>query len=387
MSFATPVGARGLHAPEPQSVTFVELFFDLVFVFAVTQVTVFTAHHLTPEGVLRSILLFWLIWWAWTQFTWTLSPADTTHSLVRLITLVATATAFVMATSVPRAFEADALWFAVPYLAVRLLGLGLQVGVDLERPGASHAGIWRWVTFSSPGLVLVLAGAIADPDIRPFLWLLAIGADLLATNIAGRAQTWDLNPAHVGERHGLFVIIALGESLIVAGTAVAAEERTADLVGVATGALVVACLLWWTYFDWLKDALEHRLAAAPPEHLGRLTRDAFSLSHFPLILGIIGFAVAIEEMVAHPDEPAEGAVVLALGVGVALFVAFSAVSFWRLHGRVLVERLALLAVMAGLLVVVAPMAPIWPLAAVAVTLLAIVVVETVRPPFRHATER
>src|SRR6187455_3159268 len=139
---------RRLHAPDEQAVTFVELFFDLVFVFAVTQVTALTAHNLTPDGVLRSLVLFWLIWWAWTQFTWTLNPADTTHVVVRVITLAATAAAFVMAASVPRAFMDDALWFAVPYLMVRILGLSLQVWVDFEWTHDSRSGIWRWASIS-----------------------------------------------------------------------------------------------------------------------------------------------------------------------------------------------------------------------------------------------
>jgi low temperature requirement protein LtrA len=132
-----------MRASGGQAVTFVELFFDLVFVFALTQITALTAHDLTPDGILRSILLGWLIWWAWTQFTWTLNPADTTHPTVRIITLAATAVALVMAASVQRAFADDALWFAVPYVIVRLLGLGLQVLVDLERVGVSHAGVIR----------------------------------------------------------------------------------------------------------------------------------------------------------------------------------------------------------------------------------------------------
>ena len=110
---------------------------------------------------------------------------------------------------------------------------------------------------------------------------------------------------------------------------------------------MVACLLWWTYFGWLKEALEHRYAAAPPERLGPLARDAFSLAHFPLIGGIVGFAVAIEEIAAHPDEPAPAAVLASLGIGVALFVAFSALSYRLLGGRILVPRLLILPVMLG----------------------------------------
>ena len=367
-----------LHAPHAQAVTFVELFFDLVFVFAVTQLTGITAHDLTIEGVVRSLVLFWLIWWAWTQFTWTLNPADTTHPIVRVVTLAATAAAFVMAASVPRAFADDPLWFALPYLVVRVLGLSLQVKVDLERVDDDRAGIMKWAWMSSLGLLIVLAGTFVEPTVRPVVWLGAILADLLATRAAG-GRTWDLRPGHLVERHGLFVIIALGESLIVAGTAVAAEERTTELATAAGLALLVACLLWWTYFGWLKDALEEHLVAAAPRQIGSLARDAYSLGHFPMLVGIIGFAVAIEELVAHPADPLPGAVVVALGAGIGLFVGFSALAYWRLSGRILVLRLALLGAMLLGLAVVAPLAPVWPLAVVAAALLAIVVIEAVRP--------
>jgi low temperature requirement protein LtrA len=220
-----------------------------------------------------------------------------------------------------------------------------------------------------------MAGAIADPSIRPWLWALAIVADLGAAAIAGRAERWDLNPAHLSERHGLFVIIAIGESLIVAGAAVAAEPRTPLLIGAAAMVLLVACLMWWTYFGWLHRALEHGLTAARPDRLGELARDAFSLSHFPLVCGIVAFAVAIEEIVAHPADPAPAVVIGALGLGVALFVGFSAVSYWRLYGRVLVARVVALAVMAAALVIVAPLAPVWPLAAVAAVLFVLVTFE------------
>jgi low temperature requirement protein LtrA len=376
---------RGVRASGPQGVAFVELFFDLVFVFAVTQLTAQTAHDLTPEGVLRAILVGWLIWWAWTQFTWTLNPADTTHDRVRFLTLAATAAAFVMAASVPRAFTDEALWFALPYLVVRLLGLGLQVLVETEREGADHVAVYRWATASLVGLALVLVGALVDPGLRSVIWLGAIGADFAAATFAGRAATWDLNAAHITERHGLFVIIALGESLIVAGAAIAGAQVTPGLVLSVGAAIVVACLLWWTYFGWLEDALKHRFASARPDRLGPLARDAFSFAHFPLVCGIVGFAVAVEETVAHPDDPMAGPVLAALGIGVALFVTSSALSLWRLGGPVLVARLAALAVMAATLVVVAAFAPppVVPLGGVAIVLFGIVLVEAVAPPDRR----
>jgi low temperature requirement protein LtrA len=365
-----------LHAPEAQPVTFVELFFDLVFVFAVTQVTVLTAHHLDLAGVARSGVIFWLIWWAWTQFTWTLNPADTQHGLVRLCTLAATSAAFIMAASVPGAFEQDALWFAIPYVVIRLLGMGMQVRVDQERAAsAGQPGIsMRWVYVSLVGLVVVLAGAIADPSVRPWLWLLAIVVDLLAASAASNTA-WDLDPAHFSERHGLFVIIALGESLIVAAGAVAEDERTADLVLAAGASLLVACLLWWTYFGWLKEVLEERFAEAEPVQLGPLARDAYSLGHFPLICGIIGFAVAVEEIVLHPERAAEAPVLASLAIGIALFVCSTAWSFWRITGQLLTARLVVTALTVAGVFAVGRADPVWPLLVVAAGLVAIIAAE------------
>ena len=372
---------RSVHTTKPQGVSFVELFFDLVFVFAVTQITALTAHDLTATNLLRSVLIGWLIWWAWTQFTWTLNPADTTLVSVRVITLSATAAAFIMAASVPRAFTDEAIWFAIPYVVVRLLGLGLQVRVESEHQGEDHSGVYRWASFSLVGLALVLLGAFVDSEMRSVVWLLAIVADFIAAAIAGRATTWDLHPAHLSERHGLFVIIALGESLIVAAAAVAEAPLSPALILAVGASVVVACLLWWTYFGWLKDALEQRFEAADPRRRGSLARDAFSLAHFPLVCGIVGFAVAVEETVLHPADPMTGLVLASLGVGIGLFVACAALSLRILGGPVLVSRIVALAAMAvGLAVVGAIAAPPWvALGGVAVVLLAIVLAETRTP--------
>jgi low temperature requirement protein LtrA len=368
---------RSVHATQPQGVSFVELFFDLVFVFAVTQITALTAHELTATGLLRSVLIGWLIWWAWTQFTWTLNPADTSRITVRVVTLAATAAAFIMAASVPRAFTDEAIWFALPYIVVRLLGLGLQVRVETEHEG-DHAGVYRWASISLVGLGLVLVGALVAPEMRSIVWLLAIVADFAAAAIAGRATTWDLDPGHMSERHGLFVIIALGESLIVAAAAVAEAPLSPALIAAVGASVVVACLLWWTYFGWLKDALEHRFAATEPRRRGPVARDAFSLAHFPLIGGIVGFAVAVEESVLHPADPMTAPVLAALGVGVALFVCCSALSLRLLGGGVLVARLvAVLAMAVGLGIVWAVAAAAWvAFGVVAAVLLGIVLVES-----------
>ena len=371
---------RRLHAPEDQGVTFVELFFDLVFVFAVTEVTKLTAGDLTLPGVARSTLLFWLIWWAWSQLTWTLNPADTSHTLVRALTLVATATAFVMAASVTRAFGDEALWFAAPYLLVRLIGLALQMRIDLERTDVAHRPILWWTGLSCIGLALVLAGALVDTPGRYWLWVAAIVADVVAAISGGVRHEWDIDPAHFSERHGMFVIIALGESLIVAATAVSGDERTGSLIAASGAGLAIACLLWWTYFAQLKDATEHGLEQVPRDRIGPVARDAYSLGHFPLVCGIIGFATALEDIVHHPAAAPATEVTLALGIGVTLFVASSAFALWRVSGELLVPRLVILVVTMAVLALVSSSSAAWQLGIVALGLGAIAGVDGVRRP-------
>jgi low temperature requirement protein LtrA len=251
----------------------------------------------------------------------------------------------------------------------------LQVKVDHEQAHEGQGISMLWVYVSLVGLLVVLIGANVGEPARTWIWVGAIGVDFLAAGLAGRDAVWDLHPGHFSERHGLFVIIALGESLIVAGTAVAGDDRTTDLVVAAGACLVVACLLWWTYFGWLKEALEEGFSAVAPADLGGAARDAYSLIHFPLICGIIGFAVAVEEILLHPERPAETAVVLSLIAGIGLFIGASALAYWRIAGEVLIARLAIVTATLGIVALAADADPVWPLTVVAVGLLAVVVTE------------
>lgn len=167
-----------LVSPEDQGATFVELFFDLVFVFAITQVTHYAAHHLDPQGILRALVVFWLIWWGWTQFTWALNAANTDHQHVRVVTLISTGVAFAMAFSVESAFAEgswEALWFALSYIGVRTLGLGLYYKVvrdaEQRRAVATFAGL------SIAGLTGVIAGSLLALSLRQWVWLGAIALD------------------------------------------------------------------------------------------------------------------------------------------------------------------------------------------------------------------
>lgn len=203
--------SRSLASPHDQRVTFVELFFDLVFVFSVTQVVGLLHDGITWRSIGEAVLVFWLVWWAWTQFTWALNAADTTHPRVEFVTLVATGAAFFLAVGVPSAFHGSSLWFAGTYVAVRVLGLLIYDWVAWEDP-SQRAAVRLFSVVSVGGLIAVLVGGILGGAAQYMWWGVGVVLDVVAAGIGGRAEGWNLHPEHFAERHGLFVIIALGES-------------------------------------------------------------------------------------------------------------------------------------------------------------------------------
>jgi len=333
---------------EDQRVTFIELFFDLVFVYAVTQLVALLHHELSWTGAGQAVLVFWLVWWAWTQFTWALNSADTTHPGVELSVLVATAVAFLMAVALPDAFGGGGAWFALTYVTVRVLGLAVYGRVAWE-DSAKRAAVRRFALLSVGGLVAVAAGGVAPADARVWWWAAAVGFDLFAAGVAGTAEGWDIRPDHFGERHGLFVIIALGESLIVAAAGLSGAERTAHTVAVGILAVAGTCGLWWTYFGRAKPAIDHAVAERADPARTILARDVYSVLHFPVVFAIVLYAVAIEAAVAHPDAPLSVGSGIALGGGITLYLGGTAAALWRAGHRVLLSRTVIVgAVLASL---------------------------------------
>jgi low temperature requirement protein LtrA len=342
------MATQSITSPEDQGATFVELFFDLVFVFAITRVTHYAAHHLDAEGLLRSLIVFWLIWWGWTQFTWALNSANTEHHHVRLGTLIATGIAFVMAIYVESAFAPlgeGAIWFAASYIAVRLLGLGLYYRVVTG--AEQRTSVVTFASFSILGLVAVLAGGFFAPDLREWIWIGAIALDLGAAWFAGNQRAWGIHAGHFAERHGLIIIIALGESLIVAGSALTAESVPATMA-IGSMAVLITCLLWWTYFGWVGEVLEERLTSQTGRPRARLARDAYTFWHFPLVSGIIAMAVGFETAL-HPADYTLTQTAVAVGLGLTLFLTSTAGALHRAVGCVLWNRLIVLALTLGAL--------------------------------------
>lgn len=350
---------RPLATLEDQGVTFVELFFDLVFVFSVTQVVGILHHGLSWTAIGQAILVFWLVWWAWTQFTWALNLADTTHHQVELGTLVATAVAFFMSITVPEAFEERALWFSIAYVIVRAIGLVIYSWVTAEQDATTQATIRTFTLLSLGGFAAVLLGGYLGGSAQYWLWGVAIVLDIAAAmvSVPKTEEGIRIHPDHFAERHGLFVIIALGESLIVAGSGVAGGAWSGPLLTVAVLAVSITCGLWWSYFHQAKPALDHALAASQKAARGQMARDVFSLIHFPLLLGIIAFAYTIEEVIAHPDEPLTFASRLALGLGLTLFAGGMVAALWRATGIILWPRMVVLAVTFAAILFVSGIAP------------------------------
>jgi low temperature requirement protein LtrA len=313
-----------------------------VFVFCITQVAGLLHAHIDLRSAGSALIVFWLVWWAWTQFTWALNAANTHHPRVQMTVLVATAVAFFLAVGIPGALGDQALWFALPYVTVRVIGLLTYYWVAWSDP-AQRRAVRVFGLFSIGGLAAVLGGAIAGGTAQYVSWAVAIALDLIAAGVAAQLEGWNLHPEHFVERHGLIVIIALGEALIVAAAGLADAPRTADAI--ATGVLAVAVTggLWWTYFHRARGALEHALLIREGNARSGLARDVFSVLHFPMLCGVIAMAAGTAEALAHPDRPLDVNARAALAGGAALFVCGTAAATWRATGRIAVSRWVLAA--------------------------------------------
>lgn len=340
-----PAGARH------KRVGFLELLFDLVFVFAVTQLVATLHHDHSASGWAHAGLLLWLVWWAWSQYTWAGNAIELDRRPVRVVVLAVTGLMLVAAMAIPEAFAARGAWFALPYVAVRVAGLALYWAGLRDEP-EHRAALRTFLPVALASAALVLAGGLAPAGARPWWWAAALVVDVASVISAGRGE-FRVDAAHFAERHGLIVIIALGESVIALGATAAELEPTAGVLGAVTVGFATVAVLWWSYFDWVAAAVERRLATEPDHRSrGHLARDLFTLGHLPIVAGTVAFAAGIEEVVAHPDEPLAGFGAVALGAGPVLFLAGFVIGNYRAAGRLLVERavamVAVATVVAGL---------------------------------------
>jgi low temperature requirement protein LtrA len=268
------------HDPEHQ-VTPLELFFDLTFVFAMTQVTVLLADDPTWGGVLRGMLVLAALWWGWGVYAWLTSAMDIDEGGVRLAMLAAMGAMFGVALAVPGAFGDDAVLFGVAYFLVRLLHLVLSAIVvrdDTARRGA----LLRFAPTAMLGASLIVFAGFLEGPVRITVWLVALAIDYLGPAVVGVGRGWRVAPEHFAERYGLIVLIALGESIIAIGLGAGLELDTGVIVAAALGIVVVSSL-WWLYFDVAAIFARRRLMEATGLELHRLALHAYSYLHLPIV--------------------------------------------------------------------------------------------------------
>jgi low temperature requirement protein LtrA len=303
---------------DEHQVTPLELLFDLVFVFAITQVTRLLADDPTWGGVLRGMLVLAALWWAWTTYASLTSAMDVDEGAVRLAMLTATGAMLIVALAVPGAFADDAVLFAVAYLLVRLIHLVLSAIVGRDDPNRRSALVRFAPTAIAGASMLVLAGFL-EGNARIAVWVLALGVDYLGPVVIGIGRGWRIAPEHFAERHGLIILIALGESIIAIGVG-AGFELVPGVITAAMLGIVVVSALWWLYFDVAAIIARTRLVEAKGLEQARLARDAYNYLHLPMVAAIVLFALGLKTVIGHVGDTLDTVPAVALCGGAALYL-------------------------------------------------------------------
>jgi low temperature requirement protein LtrA len=314
-------GRRGLVRADPHEalVSPLELFFDLVFVFALTQVTAFLAEDPTFAQLGRGLLILALIWWAWSGYTWLTSTVDPELGLPRLVMFAAMGAMLLVALATPGAFGDDGLLWGLGYLAVRLLHAALFALAARGDPDLARV-VLSLVRSLIPGAgLIILAGVAFDGAVRDALWALAVVLDYGLVLAAG-AEGWHVHARHFAERFGLVMIIAFGESIVAVGVGAEGIELGPEAVVAALLAVGIVCALWWAYFDVVAVVAEERFTAAEGAAQLRMARDSYALLHLPMIAGVVLFALGVKKVLEHTGDPLKDMPAVALCGGVALYL-------------------------------------------------------------------
>jgi low temperature requirement protein LtrA len=328
-------------------VTPLELFFDLVFVLALTQCTALMADNPTWEGLAQGLLVLGVLWWSWVGYAWLTSVVDPEEGTVRFAIFGAMAALLVVALSVPEAFDSLALFFACCYAVVRLGHIALFLVASRDDP-ALRQSVIGLAGGTALGTGLLIAASTADGVLQGALWALALSLDMAEPYLFG-SEGWKLVPGHFAERHGLIIIIALGESIVAIG--VGAEHGVdAGVVAAAALGVVVAAALWWLYFDVVALVAERRLSKAPEgRERNEIARDSFSYLHFPMIAGIVLLALGLKKTLEHVEDPLEIEIAIAMLGGTALYLLAHVAFRWRNVHRFSWPRLACALVLLALI--------------------------------------
>jgi len=337
-----------------QRVTALELFFDLVYVFAVTQLSHRLLDHLTIDGALETLLLLVAVWRAWVDTTWVTNWFDPDRTPVRLLLITLMLVSLLMSVAIPEAFAEGGLMFALAYVTIQA-GRTAFVVLVLEKYSSLGRNFQRILAWFAVPAVLWVAGGLLQGEARYVLWMLALVLEYTGpvagfwTPGLGRSTTtdWTVEGGHFAERCRLFIIIALGESLLVTGTTFGEIEPSVVTVSAFVVAFLGSVALWWIYFARSEEAARGTFSSS--EDPGRLARSAYTYFHLPMVAGIIAVAAADELTVAHPGERGTlASVALTLG-GTALFLAGHTLFKWAVFGMLSWPRVVAIAALISLM--------------------------------------
>lgn len=356
----------------------VELFFDLAFVYAYSQLVGVLVHDPDWTHVGRVGLLFALLWLPWSQFTWSANAVSGNGRSVRALFLLATAFSVPMAASVSTAFDDGGPVFAVCLAAITVIGMAM-LSLSDDTDEAEQSAITRWIAVNAIALTSLVVGSFLDDGARLGAWIASAVVVLFAMVRAGDGD-WVIRPGHFAERHALITIIALGEVIVAIGIAVVASLEdgaglAADTVAALAASGVFAGLLWWSYFDRPAPALEHHATELSGRDLSRYVRDVYTWGHAPLVAGIIFAAAGLEEITLHPDHALSVNFRAMLIGGLALAVLGIAGGVWRAFRAVAIERIAAGVVLAALAAVAGSLDGVYLLILVDVVIFVTLVVE------------
>jgi low temperature requirement protein LtrA len=361
---------------EEEQVRPLELFFDLVFVLALTQCTALMAQEPTWEGLAKGLLVLGVLWWSWVGYSWLTSVVDPEEGAVRLTMFAAMAALLVAALCVPTVFDDTAPLFAATYGVVRGAQIVLFVLASRDDPGLRHSVVGLAIS-TAIGTGLLIVAAFTDGLLQGAVWALALGLDMGGPLII-ESEGWRLEPHHFAERHGLIVLIALGESIVAIG--VGAEVGVdAGVVTAAVIGMIVSAALFWLYFDVVALVARRRLEnAAPGRERNEIARDSFSYLHFPMVAGIVLLALGLKKTLAHVDDPLKLVPAVALLGGTALYLVAHVAFRWRNVHRFSPQRLVCALALLALIPAAVELPALATLGIAAALLAALIAYESVR---------
>jgi low temperature requirement protein LtrA len=378
---------------QEETVTPLELFFDLVFVLAITQCTALMSGDPTWSGLAKGMLVLGVLWWSWVGWAWLTSAVDPEEDGVRLVIFAAMAALLVAALCVPQAFGNAALIFALAYAFVRVAHIALFLIASSDDPGFRKSVVGLACS-TAVGVALLVAASFADNLLQGGLWALALALDMGGPYRFG-AGGWKLRPHHFAERHGLIVIIALGESIVAVGVG-AGTNVDLGIVAAAVVGTAVAAALWWLYFDIVAIAAARRLADAEPGLIqNEMARDSYSYVHFPMVAGIVLVALGMKKTLGHVEDPLKLVPAVALMGGTAMYLLAHVGFRYRHIHSVNTRRLGLAVLLVAFVPIAVEIPALAAITVVAVALALLIVIETrgygdarerVRHELRHEME-